>query len=383
MLAAMESELAALRQENETLRRAVELLHRVANLVREALALEPTCYAILTGVTAGVGLGMNRAMLFFIDDTDRDHLVGVAAVGPRDRQEADRVWRSIAAGDFDLRTLYEHGLQQLDNPGPLDQRVRVAKVLVGGDSPIALALRRRELVHGEGSDDVDGLFDLPTCVAAPLRGKGKLVGVLYADNRFTGRRIGSEAELVFSLLADHAGRAIDGARAYDQVAAQARTDALTGLGHHGTMRQALVEALDASDDRPLSLAMIDLDDFKQVNDRYGHLVGDALLAAVADRLRSQLRSGASVYRYGGEEFAVLLPGVVEQELPQVGERIRRALADKSFALGDERTMFVTCSVGLAHILPAHNSTDADTLIDRADQALLRAKRTGKNRVEIA
>jgi diguanylate cyclase (GGDEF)-like protein len=371
-----------LKRENATLRKAVALLHRVAKLVRAPLELEPTYYAILTGVTAGLGLGLNRAMLFLVDESDREMLRGVAAVGPRDAEEADRVWRSIVSDDPDLDTLYEHGLRQRDHPGPLDVRVRAARIPIAGDTPIGLALRKSEMVRGTGSDDLGGLLHLPTAVATPLRGRSQTAGVLYGDNRFTERRLDPDAELVLSLLADHAGRAIESAWAYERVAKEARTDALTGLPHHGAMMEAVAEAVAAAAaaGQPLGLAMIDLDDFKKVNDQLGHLAGDALLAAVSERLRNGVRAGATPYRYGGEEFAVLFPGLDDEQVRRAGERLRRTLSDDPYRVGPERLLPVTCSIGLATL--GQETHDAHALIARADEALLAAKRAGKNRVQM-
>lgn len=104
-----DASLASLRAENDALRRALRLLSEVANLVRAAEDPDATAYAILTGVTAGVGLGMNCAMIFEPDPHDPDVLVGRAAVGPHDRAEADRVWRAIEAEQPSLETLYEAG----------------------------------------------------------------------------------------------------------------------------------------------------------------------------------------------------------------------------------------------------------------------------------
>jgi len=375
--------VAQLAAENDALRRAVRTLHQIANLVRESPSLEPTCYALLTGVTAGVGLGLNRAMLFMVDEADRQLLRGMAAVGPADAGEADRVWKAIESDEPDLKTLYEAGLRFRDNPGTLARRVRETSVSVAGDSPVALALRQARLVHQEARNDLDGLFHLPTCAAAPLRGRHRIQGVLYADNRFTGRPIDPVSEMVFSLIADQAGRAIDHAHEYERLAHAARTDALTGLGHHGAMmaavHAALVDAVPAG--RAVGLAMIDLDDFKQVNDRHGHLAGDALLAGVADRLRAEVRAGETPFRYGGEEFAVLLPAVDAQALEPVGERLRRAIGDRSFELGAERSLTVTCSVGLAAFVPP--GAEPAQLIEAADHALLAAKAAGKNCVVLA
>jgi len=369
-----------LRRENAALRQAVDLLHRVSNLVRQSLELEPTCYALLTGVTAGVGLGFNRAMLFFVDERDRGRLRGVAAVGPADRQEADRIWKSIESDAPDLDALYQAGLRQRAERSALDTRVRALAVPVGGDTPIALAMRRGELVLSGGADDLGGLLHLPTAVAAPLRGAESVRGVLYADNCYTERPLDEAAELVLSLIADQAGRAIEHAHHYEELAERARLDALTGLEHHGRMQEALDSALARDPDEPFALAMIDLDDFKRVNDSHGHLAGDALLCGLGERLRSVLRAGESPYRYGGEEFAVLLPGARRDDLASIGERLRRAVAESPFAAGAQKRLEVTCSVGVA---ARERGDTSDALIERADRALLAAKATGKNRVVVA
>jgi diguanylate cyclase (GGDEF)-like protein len=372
-----EDRIAHLLRENDALRRAVRTLHEIASLVRESLALEPTTYALLTGVTAGVGLGLNRAMIFSVDEGARE-LVGTAAVGPDGREEADRVWRSIEADAPDLFTLYEAGLRERNRPGALDKRVRGFRVSGEGSTPVALALRRGKCVCGEGTDDAAGLFNLPTAVAAPLRSQSRIEGVLYADNCFTGLRLDAVSELVFGLIADHAGRAFAHAKSFEKLAQEARTDSLTGLGHHGAMMEAVRDALTGDVERTIGLAMIDLDDFKRVNDELGHRAGDALLAGVAGRLSDQVRRGETPFRYGGEEFAILLPGIDRHALPHIGERLRRAISDRPFSVRADLALEITCSIGVASRLVGSNP---NSLIEAADAALLRAKAAGKNRVE--
>jgi diguanylate cyclase (GGDEF)-like protein len=302
-------------------------------------------------------------------------------VGPADGEEADRVWRAISASAPDLETLHDAGVQQRGSSGPLDRRVRATKVDVDGESPVALALRRGVTVSGEGSDDLGGLLHLPTALAAPMRGRELVRGVLYADNNITRLEVDPITKLVFSLVADLAGRGIDSAYQYEQVAKQARTDALTGLGHHGAMMEAVIAAVAEAKAAalPLGVAILDLDDFKLFNDTLGHLVGDALLAGVASRLRSHVRAGETPFRYGGEEFLVLLPRAALEAIWQAGERLRAAIGDRPFQLSADKSIGITTSVGLAALGPGLE--DAKSLIDAADRALRRAKTSGKNRVE--
>jgi diguanylate cyclase (GGDEF)-like protein len=129
---------------------------------------------------------------------------------------------------------------------------------------------------------------------------------------------------------------------------------------------------------PLSLLLLDLDHFKQVNDQRGHQVGDQVLANVGATLRNVLRARDFAGRNGGEEFAVLLPDTSITETLEIAERVRAAIAEISLAGSD---VSVTASVGVA-VFPDHASTP-DRLERLADAALYLAKRQGRNRVELA
>jgi len=371
-----------LRAENESLRRAIFLLHRIAGLVESAVQFEHTCYALLTGVTAGVGLGLNRAMLFLVDPGDRSILKGSAAVGPEDGGEAERVWGEIEASAPDLEALFEAGLRQLESPGRLDRAVRATRVDTPGDSPVALALRRGMTVTRTGSDDLGGLLHLPTSICAPLRGRRAIHGVLYGDSCFTGESLDPARELVFGLLAANAGRAMESAMAYEQAAREAKTDSLTGLGNHGSLMSDMGAAARAAleSGRAVALVMLDLDDFKNINDTLGHLAGDALLAEVSRRIGRILRHGDRAYRYGGDEFAVLLEETDGEEGLSIAERIVEEISTRPFDVGGNGHVCCTCSAGVASMPP---EADGATLVAAADSALLGAKGEGKHRVRLS
>jgi diguanylate cyclase (GGDEF)-like protein len=168
-----------------------------------------------------------------------------------------------------------------------------------------------------------------------------------------------------------AATALDNARLIETMAHQARFDNLTGLLGH----RAFHEALEIQLDRPnaaFTLAAIDIDDFKLINDLHGHPIGDEALRRVAEALRRSVRDQDSVFRVGGEEFAVLLPGATAADARPVAEALRAAVAGMPF------TLPLRVSIGLAS-WPA-DATDRDGLLERADDALYAAKRTGKDRV---
>ncbi|WP_410654078.1 GGDEF domain-containing protein [Amycolatopsis sp. lyj-112] len=159
-----------------------------------------------------------------------------------------------------------------------------------------------------------------------------------------------------------------------QLKRQARSDAKTGLLNARAWRDAatdeLVRARGAN--RHTSLLMLDVDRFKLINDRHGHLVGDRYLAAIAETLRTEVRGTDLVGRFGGEEFVVLLPGTPAVHAHAIAERIRSSVANRA----DDLPEHVTVSIGLAD---RPGVTDLDALIAVADRALYEAKNTGRNR----
>lgn len=164
----------------------------------------------------------------------------------------------------------------------------------------------------------------------------------------------------------------------DRMSAVASHDLLTGvLNRKGLME--VVEREIARGERmgvDVCLAVLDIDDFKRLNDTYGHLTGDAALKHLADVARKALRPQDAVARFGGEEFVVVLPDTSTDEAVEVITRLQRELTTQLFLEGDKR-LLITFSAGVTQILPDETSADA---LRRADQAMYSAKRSGKNRV---
>ena len=160
---------------------------------------------------------------------------------------------------------------------------------------------------------------------------------------------------------------------------QAGTDPLTGLLNHRAFHARLDEeiARAARSGRPLALLMVDLDDFRTINNTHGHQAGDRVLVAIAATLRGSLRAGDSAGRYGGDEFVAILPEADLTEALAVAERVRAAIAASAVSAGDA-TIRITTSLGVA-ALPRHAQA-RDALIAAADRAAYASKDAGKDRV---
>lgn len=160
-------------------------------------------------------------------------------------------------------------------------------------------------------------------------------------------------------------------------------DQVTGLYSHGLILETAQHELDrtAREEMPLSVLLTDVDHLRQINDAYGHQMGDKVLAEAARRLRVALRSYDLSGRYGGEEFLTVLPRCGRANAIEVGERIRRAMLAEPFEI-DRLRLDVTVSVGIATSL-GDEQVSARKIIRAADHALYKAKREGRNRVEMA
>jgi diguanylate cyclase (GGDEF)-like protein len=160
-----------------------------------------------------------------------------------------------------------------------------------------------------------------------------------------------------------------------------RTDLKTGLlNATAWQREADAKVVRARrTDAPLALLLIDVDHFKQVNDRHGHLIGDEVLRALATELRQQVRESDVVGRFGGEEFTVLLPGTDDAGAYGIAERLRASAANLSVASADAR-ISITVSIGVA--VSGRHGNDLFELLAAADVALYRAKDAGRDQVRV-
>jgi diguanylate cyclase (GGDEF)-like protein len=210
-------------------------------------------------------------------------------------------------------------------------------------------------------------------VAVPIAARGSFFGVLTVSVGSDPERLSPTSDLLDRLegVVAHAATALANGRLFDRITREARHDSLTGLLGHRALHETLELLAERDEKERFSVAIIDIDDFKQVNDNHGHQTGDRALCEVAEALRRNVRGRDSVFRVGGEEFCVIMPGLARSDAVEVAERLRQAVADLDFDAP------LRISAGVASF-PA-DAASRERLLASADSALYDAKRSGKNR----
>ena len=209
-------------------------------------------------------------------------------------------------------------------------------------------------------------------LAVPLEAEAEALGQLAVFTRSRDHRFGDAELEELEELARRAAPAIANARRFREARQQADLDALTGLHNRRYFHETLAREVARAHryERHLALVVLDLDDFKEINDRIGHLAGDSVLAEAAERVRDVVRSADIACRVGGDEFAVILPEASHTDADQLYQRIQGAVS--AAPVGNAGSL--RFSAGVAELQP---SDDAVSFFQRADDALYRAKQLGK------
>ena len=219
-------------------------------------------------------------------------------------------------------------------------------------------------------------------LAAVVRGSALPIGILFVQSYTSAIYTEADQELL-ELLAAHAGAVLENAQRYAETERLAITDALTQLPNRRRFFDLARQELERAEryGHAVSVALLDVDHFKQINDRYGHIAGDHVLHAVAARCNDNLRVNDLIGRYGGEEIVMLLPETDAAGALLLSDRLREAIADPPVAT-ELFSIAVTVSLGVATATPQER-TSIEALIGAADEALYAAKRAGRNRVRVA
>lgn len=258
--------------------------------------------------------------------------------------------------------------------------------------PLACWALRRGAVHRPAGISIDvpcdhldlGPNERVDAICLPLTAQREMLGLLYLEPRH-GNEIAQAAqipEVYLRMLAENVGLALANLRLRDALRSMAMIDPLTGLANRRQLDTTLETQLADAERRrqTISCVMLDVDHFKRFNDDFGHEAGDAVLREVGGVLKRSTRDANLAFRYGGEEFLLLLPGLSAAHALERAEEVRRKIEALRIVHDGRELGSITASLGVA-CSPEHCQTDR--LVQAADASLLRAKRAGRNRVVVA
>ncbi|MCI5140202.1 MAG: sensor domain-containing diguanylate cyclase [Candidatus Electrothrix sp. ATG1] len=222
-------------------------------------------------------------------------------------------------------------------------------------------------------------YGLRSVLCVPIQHRNTLLGAIYLDNRMISGLFSREDMWVLELISSQAGVSIENARLFKQSV----MDALTGIYNRAYFDNFLLHSTQEArrNNGRLSLMLIDVDKFKTFNDAYGHQIGDIVLKSVAQEIKKSVRNPDVAARYGGDEFAVILPDTGREEAGLIGEKINKAVYEHKVIHETEKgkkNLTVTVSVGVAEL----TGNDRTELVENADKALYRVKELGRNCVVV-
>jgi diguanylate cyclase (GGDEF)-like protein len=381
-------ELTTTKQELERTKSELAILYEISNAMRTTLKLDEILYIILTGVTAHIGLGFNRAILFLVNDKE-GIVEGKMAIGPETGEDANRVWKYVEQEKMDMEDLinaykvsghiqhstFNRQVQRFKIPLQ-EQKDNLFSIVVLEGMPLHLT---KETIANYSQDSIIKMLKSDELVIVPLKAKDKVNGIILADNFITKKPITKDDLRMLIMLANQAGLAIENSQLYEKTVITTHQDSLTELWNHGYFQHLLAVELEKAKatSNPLSLIMLDIDDFKIYNDTLGHQDGDKILKDMGALLKNHSRKMDFVCRYGGEEFAIILPYTDKKEAFVIAERMREHIAKNPFLKQEVLpNKMLTVSVGVA-TFPDNSSSTAE-LIAYSDKALYEAKKKGKN-----
>ncbi|MEE9554470.1 MAG: sensor domain-containing diguanylate cyclase [candidate division Zixibacteria bacterium] len=287
------------------------------------------------------------------------------------RLKTCRIFLANAAGDgLDLYAGLENGNRHIyENPIPHKKDINGFSGKTGKESPMISA--------NNAKDGDTGKVDIP------LLSRGNVIGVMQVSSETGTLPVGKDKRFLI-VFAGAVSVAIDNSLLHKKTEELTIIDALTGLHNYRFFRYKLADELRRADRyrQKLSVLMMDLDHFKDINDRYGHQTGNAILREISGIIMHCVRDIDVVARYGGEEFVVILPQTEEEEAGVIAERIRDTIEKNEFADSQgQREIRITISIGIT-VYPEGVRT-LNQLIEKVDKALYRAKADGRNVVRVA
>ena len=260
-------------------------------------------------------------------------------------------------------------------PSPMVMAVRSKQLILVGD----IDIHKRPVIKKSQRPFIEN-YKTNNCAIVPLVCQDRIVGVLNLADKIDGDGFGHEDIVLIELFSQLVGASIGNIKLFEKLQRQATTDGLTGLANHKAFYRVLEKELWRSRryGEQISLIMIDVDNLKEINDAYGHRAGDKVIRQISRKIKECIRQIDTASRYGGDEFAVILPNTSLTDAVVVAERMIDIVAHSPVTWRNEQ-ITLSISAGLGRYDAEATPED---ITNRSDQALYRAKQAGKNTVRV-
>ncbi|KUK14817.1 MAG: Diguanylate cyclase [Petrotoga mobilis] len=336
-------------------------------------SIDEMIYITMTGITGGFAGGFNRAILFVEDSSD---FKVQRAIGPENEIEAQETYERFETLEKNIQSYlsqYKVGMSYFSNLEEKIKNIFIKKESLLSEDLFKYAIelnRSIKLPVSQVEEKIINLLDLKGEVAiSPIEIENHKLAFYLCDNRYNGKPITDDQLEILDYYAKESGMMWQNKIFQSILKKDAQVDALTEIGNRRSYEN-YISNIKYLKNQEIALVMVDLDNFKDVNDSYGHEEGDELLKGFAQLCVNNLRNEDSIFRYGGDEFVIILEGVKKEEVYSILERINRKL---------KQEMNVTFSAGVAY----GNSHDINSLFKIADQNLYKAKAEGKNKIFVS
>jgi len=333
-------------------------------------SIDEMIYITMTAITGGFAGGFNRAILF-VEDSDDFKVQRV--IGPANEIEAHKTYEKFETLETNIESYlsqYKIGMSYFSNLEKRIKNIAIKKEILLNNDLFKYAIELNctiKLPVSRMDEEVINLFDLKGEIAiSPIKVDNEKLAFYLCDNRYNGKPITDDQLEILDYYAKESGVMWQNKIYQSILKKEAQIDPLTNIGNRRSYEN-FISSVKYLRNQKIALIMLDLDNFKDVNDSYSHEEGDKLLKRFAQLVVSNLRKKDSIFRYGGDEFVIILGGVKEEEVYSILKRINYNL---------KQEMNITFSAGVAY----GNSHEIDSLFKVADQNLYRAKAKGKNNI---
>ncbi|WP_416149774.1 GGDEF domain-containing protein [Salipaludibacillus sp. HK11] len=368
----------------------LHVLREVSLALQSTLKVDKIMHIFLTAVTAGYGLGFNRAFILLQDGKDSSIFNGRLAIGPLSVEEGHVIWENVVSKKLTLRDFIKLQREAEMNDEELNTMIRSYHFKIKSNHRICnQVLTEKEPIivddHFIESDEllqsIKEKFSMKQFAIIPLLTRGKVIGLMMIDNFVDHNVIEFDDLDNIMPLATQGAMAIENAILYERSESMAIEDALTGLKNKRFLDRMFPHLQESAQSNKTNLTAIvlDIDYFKIFNDTHGHLLGNDVLIQMGRILSESVDDDDIVCRFGGEEFVILLPKTNAIKGVEVAEKIRQSICSHNFQGGESQPLgYVTASVGVASY--PNSTKDCGKLIHLADEAVYQAKHLGRNRV---